>query len=333
MKFRFNQLIPVIIIGLLSCQGGSGSRKADVSDVKIENIKISRYEQALFGIDKTNLKQELEKLQPSFPVFLDGDLSDSVNLKRIYDYLSDTMLVSVYRDCQAKYPGLTAFESEFTEALRHLKYYYPKETLPDVYTYVSGFDFEYPVQYFDGHLLVALDMYLGADYPRYRKLGLANYILRRFSSDYLIRDCMMAIAQSQTDNRKVGSALIDKMIVEGKKLWFVSAMMPDLPETILLDYTPAQLEWATRGESVVWAFLIENEMLYSTEMQHAQKLISDGPFTSYFGAESPSRLGVFIGYKIVSSFMNKKPDISLNQLMHNYNAQELLNSSGYKPKI
>jgi len=333
MNIRFKQLSLIFIVGLISCQEGSNSRKADVGDVKIETIKISRYEQALFGIDKTKLKQELEKLQPSFPMFLEGDLNDSTSLKRIDDYISDTMLISVYRDCQLKYPNLSAQESALTNAFRHLKYYYPEKNLPDVYTYVSGFDYEYPVQYYDGHLLVAIDMYLGADYPRYRKLGLANYILRRFSVEFLVRDCMLAIAQSQADNHKVGSALLDKMIGEGKKLWFVSAMIPDLPEAILFDYTPEQLDWATKGESIVWAFLIENELLYSTDMQHSQKLISDGPFTSYFGAESPSRLGVFIGYKIVSSYMDRQKEISLTQLMRNYNAQEILNKSGYKPKF
>jgi hypothetical protein len=333
MKIRFKQLFLISVIGLISCNGASDSRNPDISDVKIENIKLHRYEQALFNIDKSKLKQELERLQPDFPMFLDGDLSDSANLKRIYDYLSDTMLVSVYKDCQVKYPNLTALESELTQAFRHLKYFYSERNLPDVYTYVSGFDYEYPVQYYDGHLLVALDMYLGVDYPRYRKLGLANYILRRFTSEYLARDCMMAIAQSQTDNRKVGSALLDKMIDEGKKLWFVSAMMPDLSYSVLFDYTPEQLDWATNGESIVWAFLIENEMLYSTEMQHSQKLISDGPFTSYFGAESPPRLGMFIGYKIVSSYMERNKEIYISQLMSNYSAQEILNRSGYKPKV
>jgi hypothetical protein len=110
-------------------------------------------------------------------------------------------------------------------------------------------------------------------------------------------------------------------------------MMPRLPETILLDYPEMQWQWAKNSEATVWAFLIENEMLYSSEMQPIQKFISDGPFTSYFGAESPPRLGAFVGWKIISSYMNHHPDISPEQLMKNYNAQEILNNSGYKPKF
>ena len=266
-------------------------------------------------------------------MFLDGDLNDTLNLIRIGDYLNDTLLIAVFSDSQQRWPDLSTLESELTEAFRHYKYFYPDKRLPDVYTYISGFDYEYPVQYFDNHLLIAIDMYLGADYPRYKKLGLANYILRRFSKEYLVRDCMIAMARSETDFRKAGTSLLDKMIVEGKLLWFTGIMLPELPEPVLLDYTQAQWEWAKKAESTVWAFLIENELLFSSEMQPVQKFIYDGPFTSYFGAESPPRLGPYIGWQIITSYMNRHPDITPEELMKNNNAQEILNQSGYKPKL
>jgi hypothetical protein len=332
MKCRVLHILPLILLSFLSCNLGDDRHPVNISKIKMDDLKINRYEQALFDIDKTNLKDELKRLQLSFPMFLEGDLNDSANLKRIYEYITDTMLIAVYNDCMNEYPGLSELEDGLTRAFRHIKYYYPEKNLPDVNTYVSGFDYEYPVQYLDDHLLIALDMYLGADYPRYRKLGLANYILRRFSKDYVVRDCMFALTQDQYDRRQAGPALLDMMLIEGKKLWFAKAMVPDMPETILLDYTDKQLEWAKRGEATVWAFLIENEMLYSSEMQPIQKFIGDGPFTSYFGAESPPKLGAFIGWKIISFYMNRYSDITPEMLMKNYNAQEILNRSEYKPE-
>ncbi len=315
-----------------SCSSSTDKRKIDVSKVEINNITIGRYDQALFKIDKSKLKLELQRIQPQFPMFLDGDLNDTLNLKRMADYLNDTLLISVYNDCQVRLPDLAATEEQLTRAFRHFKYYFPRMTVPDVYCYISGFDYEYPVQYFEDHLLIAIDLYMGADYYRYRKLGLANYIIRRFSKEYIVRDCLFAMAQAQIDRNHAGSALLDQMISQGKLLWFADAMLPDLPETILLDYTPTQWEWAVKGEAIVWAFLIENEMLYSTEMQPIQKFIADGPFTSYFGADSPPRLGAFIGWRIVTSYMNRHTDITPDKLMKNYNSQEILNQSGYKPK-
>ena len=247
MKFQLIKLLPLIILALFSCSRTTDRYKDDVSGVKIEKVKIGRYEQALFSIDKSNLKTELEKLQPQYPMFLDGDLNDTSNLKRISDYLNDTLLISVFKDCQQRWPDLSLLESELTEAFRHYKYYYPSKKLPDVYTYISGFDYEYPVQYFDDHLLIAIDLYLGADYPRYKKLGLANYILKRFDKEYLIRDCMLTMARTETDLVKGGTVLLNLMVREGKLIWFTGIMLPDLPETVLLDYTEAQWQWARKA--------------------------------------------------------------------------------------
>jgi len=333
MKFRMIRFFPIIFLVVFSCSSGNDRRKPDISDIEIGKIKVSRYEQALFAVDKSNLKFELQKLQPQFPMFLHGDLNDTLNLKRIRDYLNDTLLMAVFKDSQKLWPDLSNLESELTEAFRHYKNYYPRKKLPDVYTYISGFDYEYPVQYFDNHLLIALDMYLGANYPRYKKLGVANYMLRRFSKEYLVRDCMFTIARSETDVLKSGPSLLDKMILEGKLLWFTGIMLPDLPASVLFDYTQAQWEWATKAESTVWAFLIENELLYSGEMQPIQKFIYDGPYTSYFGVESPPRLGSYIGWQIITSFMNRHTEITPEELMKNNNPQEILNQSGYKPKL
>ena len=68
MKFRFIKFAPFIVLVLFSCHTKTLIRhKADISDIKIDKIKIGRYEQALFSIDKSNLKTELEKLQPHLP--------------------------------------------------------------------------------------------------------------------------------------------------------------------------------------------------------------------------------------------------------------------------
>jgi hypothetical protein len=333
MNVRIIKTFPLIILALLSCDSGNYRRNADVSKVKIEKVQIGSYEQALFSIDKSKLKAELLRLQPDYPMFLAGDLNDSSNLKRISDYLNDTLLMSVFNDSRQSFSDLSWLEAALTESFKYYKFYYPDRILPRVFTYISGFYYEYPVQIFEGNMVVAIDMYLGTDYPRYKTLGLPKYTLRRFSKEYITRDCMYEMARMEINNKRVGTALLDRMINEGKLVWFTNAMLPQLPETILLDYSKEQWDWAKSAEGIVWAFLIENELLYSREMQPVQKFIGDGPFTSFFGAESPPRLGVFVGWRIITSFMNKNLEVTPHELMNNYNAQEILNQSGYKPMM
>ena len=133
--------------------------------------------------------------------------------------------------------------------------------------------------------------------------------------------------------RNQGNDLLDFMINKGKLLWFVKAMIPDLAEEVLFDYTPEQMAWAIQNEGLIWAFMIENEVLYSSEPDYKQKFILEGPFTSYFGQESPPRLGAYIGYKIVNHYMQRNGEVTLALLMQEYDAPKILKGSKYKPEL
>ena len=318
---------------LFSCQSGSCRFDVNISDIEVENIKIHRYGKALFEVDRSNLKEELKRLQPQYSVFLNGDLDDTLSIIQLSEYINDTLLIAVSDDCFLTFPDLNSLEEGLTNTFKYLKYYYPEKNIPAVFTYISGFDYEYPVQYFEDNLLIALDMYLGETYTRYYNLGLPKYILKKFSNEYIIRDCMSQMAKSEIDYKKIGNALLDAMINEGKILWYIEAMTPGIKETIIIDYTEEQLQWAKDNEGNIWAFMIESNLLYSKEMQVMQKFIYDSPFTSYFGQESPPRLGWWIGWKIVRSYMEKNSVTSLNDLMKDFDAQKILSQSGYKPQI
>ncbi|MEZ5198778.1 MAG: hypothetical protein R2764_21100 [Bacteroidales bacterium] len=251
---------------------------------------------------------------------------------RLADYIEDTMLINVYNDCESIHPDLNAIENQLTDALRHYKYYFPATGTFTVFSYISGFDYEHPVQLIDNNFLISIDMYLGADYSRYKYLGVPLYVLNKFDEDFVTRDCMYALGNRHIDFRAKGNSLLDNIILNGKLLWFVNAMIPDISKSILLNYTDEQLKWVQDNEPNIWAFLIENQLLYTTELLPYQKFILDAPFTSYFGNDSSPRLGWWIGFRIVDSYMNNNQNISLGELMLNNDAQSVLNDSGFKPQ-
>jgi hypothetical protein len=125
--------------------------------------------------------------------------------------------------------------------------------------------------------------------------------------------------------------LLDRMIAGGKLLYYLDAVLPNTPDTIKLCYTEKKLEWAKGNEKQVWAFIVQNELLYATDFGTQSNLIQDGPFTTGFSNESPSRLGVFIGWKIIRAYMAEHPETSLQELMNINDAQLILQQSGYKP--
>ncbi len=66
-----------------------------------------------------------------------------------------------------------------------------------------------------------------------------------------------------------------------------------------------------------------------------QVYLTDGPFTAGLGDknESAPKLGVWIGWQMVRKYMLENPDVTLQQLMADTDAQKILVKSKYKPKI
>ena len=96
-------------------------------------------------------------------------------------------------------------------------------------------------------------------------------------------------------------------------------------------YSKEQYKWAVGHESAIWHKLVEKNMVYDKSDDVARRMIEETPFTRDFGNDSPGRLGVFIGFQIVQSYMKTHPETTLDQLMKMTDSQKLLKESGYKP--
>ena len=59
--------------------------------------------------------------------------------------------------------------------------------------------------------------------------------------------------------------------------------------------------------------------------------LNDGPFTAEISQESPGRLGLWVGWRIVDSYMTNNKDVTLIELMGESDAQKILEQSYYKP--
>jgi hypothetical protein len=62
-----------------------------------------------------------------------------------------------------------------------------------------------------------------------------------------------------------------------------------------------------------------------------KKYIDEAPFTATVSQESPGRLGVWLGWQIVQSYMDKHPEVTLRALMLDNNYKQIFDKSGYQP--
>jgi len=87
-------------------------------------------------------------------------------------------------------------------------------------------------------------------------------------------------------------------------------------------------------EAGIWAYFLDNELLFESDYLKIQKYLAEAPFTPGIGENSSSapKLGVWTGWQIVKQYMEKNPDISLQELMLEKDAQKILVGSKYKPR-
>jgi len=324
--------ILLILVFFFSCQNSEQkSLQIDPSELPEIYVEIKRYGKALFEIDATHFREGLIKIQPEFTYFLDADLNDTANINQLLSFVSDSQTRRLYQKTLEVYPDLNQLEKELSDAFSRYHYFFPENTIPEIFTYVSDLYYERPVWLKDSVLVVALDIYLGRDFFLYPHLGLPQYKIRCMEPEYISADIMKTLYFEEVWSNQKQNTLLDRMITGGKILYYLDAVLPITPDTIKLRYTKKQLIWAEENEKNVWAFIVHDELLYSTDYKTQANLIQDGPFTKGFSGESPSRLGVFIGWHIVQEYMLKHPELSLQELMNVKDSQLILQQSGYKP--
>ncbi|MBW6490135.1 MAG: hypothetical protein K0B15_02960 [Lentimicrobium sp.] len=338
-NFSFLLIVSMVILikGCISKNQNSDVNRPDSlnnSQISLPEkvaFRIKRYETALFEIDKANLETNLKRLVPEFSVFLgSGDFTpDDIN--QISAFISSDINQDAYQEVKKQYPDLNSLTAGLNKAFENFARETGTKVLHQTYTYVSGFDFQYPVKYADSVIIIALDMFLGKDYEMYKKMGIPIYLSSRFTAEHIIPTCMKEMAYPFIPEQTGPYTLLDAMIEEGKLLYFAQKLLPGTNEHIIAGFNQNQHKWCIDNESNLWQFIIENELLYGTDSKSRSMFMVDGPFTSSFSQDSPARTGAWLGMQIVKSYM-KKNNIPLTSLLANGSSREILEKSGYKPR-
>jgi uncharacterized protein YjaZ len=110
-------------------------------------------------------------------------------------------------------------------------------------------------------------------------------------------------------------------------------LIPNESDAVKMGYTPEQIKWCEENEPQIWMYFIENKLLFDSDSKLYSRFLQKAPFSKFYldlDSESPGRVGVWIGWQIVRSYM-KNNNVTLQQLFA-ANAKEIFDNSKYKPK-
>jgi gliding motility-associated lipoprotein GldB len=312
--------IVLLLIGLVSC------KKESKIEREIEKIpvvfKVERFDKIFYESQPSDLK----RIQSQYPFFFPEGNEDTVWTNK----LSNPLLRELYNEVQFRYGNLTSLEEDLTSFFGHVQYYFPKYKTPRVITLISEVDLDAKAIYADSIALIALDCYLGnehrfyADFPNFKRI---NFDENQILPDLVSSFSYGKIAPPSDKN------LLSIMIYHGKELYLKDKLIPNFTDGAKIAYTDEQIAWCKENEEQMWRYFIENNLLYEANVKNEHRFINDAPFSKFYleiDNESPGRVGQWLGWQIVRSYMENN-DTSLTDMLA-MDAKTLFERSKYKPK-
>jgi len=305
------------------------------------NIEIKRLEQDLFSVSPEEISGMVPHLKEKFGdclrlfsfVINAGDISDPAFGDLLAGFCTDRLNNEVYESVMKQYPDIKSVENDLINAFRHYLWYFPEKEVPALFTCITGFNNSLIIG--DSVLGISLDRYLGSDCKYYPRLEIYKYIAARMNSWNIVPDCIYGWGSTEWDFETLkytADNLLSEMIHEGKLRYFEKCMLPVTNDTILFGFSSGQMKFCRNNENQMWQYLVENDLLFSTDQFVIRKFLGEAPFTSYFTSESPGRAAAWMGFRIVESYMMKNRNVTLGDLMHNTDVQGILEKAKYRPE-
>ena len=329
-------ILVILAVLLCACHGGRDYFPRDIESVEVD---IVRFDSAQLAVRPDSVKQDIVQLYADYEVFMpilvEGILrlpvEDTAYLCEMYsNFLTDTTMGFAQTNAlaQSMFADISKLQKSLNIGFSRLHYLYPEWEIPTVYLFVSGFNSS--VMYYENIMGVGVDMYLGSDYPYYNQV-VYNYQKQTMRKECVAGDLLnMYIAYQIPYNSKY-NRLLEHMIFRGKQMFLLSQLQPDEPAWEIIGYSKEQWDWCKKYEQAIWNRIMEKRDLFKTESMVRVSYMNDGPFTAEISQESPGRLGIWVGWQIVDSYMRNNENVSIKQLIDEGDAQKILEQSFYKP--
>lgn len=299
-------------------------------------VEIQRFDLDFIHLDTTAITSSLNDLAQQYPDFyplfiehiLGMDLEDSIsNASQIRSFLSDSIFIEVHKKVTEVFTDIKTIEEELSVAFSYIQHYFPNQTLPKIYFFVSGFNQQELMS--QDIIGFGTDLYLGADYPFYTSIT-HEYMIPNMRKELLVSDILSSYLH-QIFPFQGRENVLDYMLYEGKILYLKSIFLPTSHEELLIGYSKDETAWCHQFEAEIWNNMVEHKYLFSGSRLHISQFIYPAPFTAPVSSESPGRLGSWTGWQIVKSYMQNNKELGLNDLMDENNYQAILEKSRYRP--
>lgn len=327
MKILFKVIVCVLL--LTACKdkcSDAPDTSAFRSEVKVDRIDLKLRNAASFEGVKSLLAEDTV-----FRAFVQPREMPSHEIAfKLHALGKDTVFNDLYLEIDKQYTKIDALESDLSDLFANVQYYFNDWKKPVVKSFVSGFG-GYDLIQTENMILIGLDYFLGPT-PKYSDQSFPAYILKYYSKDQLPKKISISISNQFNMVDHGDQTVLAHMMYYGKAFYFAKQMMPCVHDSVICEYSTEELNLLEEDPKYVWDHFIDKKLFYNTDREAIQKYIDDRPKVFEIGEKCPGRVGRWLGYKIVESYMEENPEITLPMLMTQTDNKMIFNSSHYHPE-
>lgn len=324
------------LMTLCACHNG---RTYFPKDIAPQQVELVRFDKAILNVHEATVKEDIQVLYDQYPIFmplwteeiLGIPTTDTAYLaQQLPLFLNDT--VYGFKQTNDKemevFADVTDIETSIGKAFARIQYLYPETEIPALYLFISGF--QTPI-YFDEDLIgIGADMYLGSNYEYYNRV-VYEYQKTTMRKECIPVDVVSAFLFRTLPYTSTKSRLLDQMLYRGKIMYLTAQIFDKLPGYEIMGWTKEQWNWCIKHERAIWHLVMDKRDLFKTESIVLTSYLNDGPFTAEVSQDAPGRLGIWLGWRIIESYIEHNESVTLQDLMAEGDAQKILEESYYRP--
>jgi gliding motility-associated lipoprotein GldB len=335
----------IVVVGIAAVMIGCNTKTSNLPDKEIVEVKSDEFEKAKVEVKIERLEREMFKFKSSEEVaaFLTKhpmlvkqyfEVPNAAHevpfVNKLYQMYTNEALKEFYNDNEKFYGDFSDLTTEMNGMFSYLNYYYPEYYVPQINTIVTGFQFDRDFSFSDSLIVISIDYFLG-NKARYRP-QFFEYMLSRYNKSEMVPMMGLAISSKYNEFDEKDETMIAEMIHYGKAHYFLERIMPELPDSLNIQYTSEEMIETDKNLDVIWGHFIEKKLLFDVNHKTKQRYIGESPKVTVIGDKCPGRIGRWLGWQIVRKYMKENPTVTLPELMKDKKAAEIFKKSKFKIK-
>ena len=296
-------------------------------DSPVTPVKIERFDRELMAAASRQELQDLLARNPGVTGLLFGAApEDTTLLEDLFHMVRHADARGLFEQSEEVFGDLSALEESFARAFDGIIHLYPGYTPPRIVAGFSGLRNDLVVT--DSLVVISLESFIGPT-ALYRP-DQPDYVLRRYAPEYVVPNVIRFISNRFNKVDFARDTFTEDLIFFGKSLEFSRAVLPHVEDSLIIGYTNREMQSAFEYQELIWAHVIDRELLNSENPAVNAKYFGERPYVGEISGDCPGRIGQWLGWRIVEMYRMKNPQVTLQELMENKDAGSILRGSKYR---